>query len=197
MLAKSLPRMTHRCLDPAPLSTSSCNCGRILCGNQRIAFVPAAGTLPGLFADFEQFLRGLLDAPATLRGHLAPEKVRMAATGAIPFAGRCGSEKAALIVRPLPFAVLGEASTAGGKFNDRWRLLGLGTSANFGSPRGSVKSLKKLNHAALSRQRSGQTRLLTGPTDCRTTRMSKFLLMLFQHVSAKSVPHCKWLKVSW
>src|ERR1022692_1253429 len=112
MLAKSLPRMTHRCLDPAPLSTSSCNCGRILCGNQRIAFVPAAGTLPGLFADFQQFLRGLLDAPATLRGHLAPEKVRMAATGAIPFAGRCGSEKAALIVRPLPFAVLGEASTA-------------------------------------------------------------------------------------
>jgi hypothetical protein len=51
-------------------------------------FVPAAGSLPRLLTDFQQFLCCLLDAPAALRGHCAAEKVRTAATAATSLAGK-------------------------------------------------------------------------------------------------------------
>lgn len=60
--------------------------------------------LLGFLADFPQFLFGFLDAPATLRRHLAKEIIREAAIGTVASARPRRFEEAALIVGPLPFS---------------------------------------------------------------------------------------------
>jgi hypothetical protein len=93
-------------LPPALLPASRRSCSRILGSDERIAFIPAACALSGLFAFLQQHLRNLFDAPAALCRHLAKEEIRVAATGTSAFLIQRGTLQTTLVIGSLPFAVM-------------------------------------------------------------------------------------------
>ena len=86
-----------------PLAARRRCCG-ILRRDECVALVTKPRAFLGLCTHLKQLVRGFLDAPAALRGHQAPEKIRHATILSIAFLGARRTRNTALIVRPLALA---------------------------------------------------------------------------------------------
>jgi hypothetical protein len=96
--------LLRRYLTPARLATARCRRSGILRGDECVALVTEPDALLGLCAHFHQLVGSLLDAPAALCGHHAPEEIGHAVIRAVAFLRGWSTRYKALIVRPGPLA---------------------------------------------------------------------------------------------